>query len=257
MLATRSLKSGADYDALKNAVVIMILPFDPFGLNRMAYTIKTGCVEVPEMEYEDGASTIYLYTKGTKGIPSEAVRQLLRYMGDSTYQNAVNEDLREIHRMVETVRKEQKVVKMRIKMVDDLIRQAKEMAKLENENTKQTAEISKLEDKNAKQTAEITKLENELHRLREELNRRNGWDGNACPIGHGVIMLPQHFLKAMPFAKGNARGNTSFSILYWIPEGLRLPDNYSAPRIAEHARGFFIYKKMEHSYIEPWRLAIL
>lgn len=46
-IAARSLKSGADYEALKNAVVIMIMPFDPFGLNRMSYTIKNRCVEGP------------------------------------------------------------------------------------------------------------------------------------------------------------------------------------------------------------------
>lgn len=76
-IAARSLSSGTDYDSLKNVVIIMILPFDPFGLDRMVYTVKNKCMEVPEMKYEDGASTLFLYTKGTIGIPSEAVRQLL------------------------------------------------------------------------------------------------------------------------------------------------------------------------------------
>ena len=39
-IAARSLDSGTDYDTLKNVVVIMILPFDPFGLKRMVYTSK-------------------------------------------------------------------------------------------------------------------------------------------------------------------------------------------------------------------------
>ena len=70
------------------------------------------------------------------------------------------EELREIHRMVETVKKDQGVVKMRIKIVEDMIRQAEEITKLEDKNTR-------LEDKN-------TKLEDEIRRLREELARRNG-----------------------------------------------------------------------------------
>lgn len=107
-IAARSLDSSTDYDGLKNVIVIMILPFDPFGLKRMVYTVKNRCVEEPEMEYEDGASTLFLYTKGTVGIPSEEVRQLLHYMENTTYGNAVNEDLREIHRMVETVKRDQK-----------------------------------------------------------------------------------------------------------------------------------------------------
>lgn len=152
-IAARSLKAGEDYEELKNAVVIMIMPFDPFGFDYMMYTIKNKCMEVPELEYEDGASTIFLYTKGTKGIPNEAVKQMLHYMEDTTCENAVNEELREIHRMVETVKKDQGVVKMRIKIVEDMIRQAEE--------------ITKLEDKN-------TKLEDEIRRLREELARKNG-----------------------------------------------------------------------------------
>ena len=56
------------------------------------------------MEYEDGASTLFLYTKGTKGEPREALKQMLRYMEDSSLQNAVNDDLKEVHRMVEIVK---------------------------------------------------------------------------------------------------------------------------------------------------------
>lgn len=103
-IAARSLNSGADYDDLKNVVVIMILPFDPFGMNRMVYTVKNRCAEVPELEYEDGASTLFLYTRGEEGVPSEALRQLLRYMEESSLENAVNDDLKEVHRMVEIVK---------------------------------------------------------------------------------------------------------------------------------------------------------
>lgn len=60
------LRSGREYDELKNVAIIMIMPYDPFGLNCMMYTVKNKCVEELEMEYEDGASTLFLYTKGTK-----------------------------------------------------------------------------------------------------------------------------------------------------------------------------------------------
>ena len=58
------------------------------------------------MAYEDGASTLFLYTKGTKEVPNEALRQLLCYMENSVSENAVNDDLREIHRIVEIVKKD-------------------------------------------------------------------------------------------------------------------------------------------------------
>lgn len=103
-IVARSLNSGVDYDGLKNVVVIMILPYDPFGLKRMVYTVKNKCIEEPEMEYEDGASTLFLYTKGTKGVLSENLKQMLRYMEESTYENAVNDDLKEVHKMVEILK---------------------------------------------------------------------------------------------------------------------------------------------------------
>lgn len=103
-IVARSLSSGINYEKLKNVVVIMVLPFDPFGLNRMQYTVKSYCVEEPKMEYEDGATTLFLYTKGVKGVQNEALKQLLRYMEESRLKNAVNDDLKEVHRMVEVVK---------------------------------------------------------------------------------------------------------------------------------------------------------
>ncbi len=152
-IAARSLNSGADYNTLKNVVVIMIMPYDPFDLNRMMYTIKNKCVEVPEMEYEDGASTLFFYTKGTEGVPNEAVKQLLHYMEDTTYENAVNEELREIHRMVETVKKDSEVGGMRIQIVDELIKMSEENAKQAEENAKLTEEIKKLKEVLAQKNA--------------------------------------------------------------------------------------------------------
>lgn len=46
-IIARSLNSGTGYDGLKNVAVIMILPYDPFGLGRMVYTVKNKCVEEP------------------------------------------------------------------------------------------------------------------------------------------------------------------------------------------------------------------
>ena len=158
-IAARNLNSGADYDSLKDVVVIMILPYDPFGLNRMVYTVRNKCLEEPEMAYEDGAYTVFLYTKGTVGIPSEEVRQLSCYMENSVYGNAVNEDLREIHRMVETVKRDSKVIRMRIQMVEDIMKQAREITRLGEENTKLGEENKKLEEENKK--------------LKEELARKN------------------------------------------------------------------------------------
>ena len=88
-----SLASGEDYGKLKNVIVIFICPYDPFQLNRMVYTIKSCCVEEPGLVYEDGARTIFLYTKGIKGNPPAELREVsLEYMKIFERERLIRED---------------------------------------------------------------------------------------------------------------------------------------------------------------------
>ena len=138
-MIARSLNSGIDYDELKNVVVIMVLPYDPFGLDRMVYTVKAHCMEEPGMEYEDGASTLFLYTKGTKGEPKEALRELLYYMENSSLKNAVNDDLKEVHRMVEIVKLDSETSISCVRLMEKLARsEAKGRAEGRAEGTELT-----------------------------------------------------------------------------------------------------------------------
>ena len=86
-----NLIAGEEYKTLRNVIVIFITTYDPFGSNRMIYTIKNRCVELPALPYEDGATTIFLYTKGTEGDPPEELKNLLRYMECSSKENAPTE----------------------------------------------------------------------------------------------------------------------------------------------------------------------
>lgn len=104
-----NLTAGEDYSTLRNVVVIFITTYDPFGLNRMIYTIKNGCVEEPGLIYEDGARTIFFYTKGRKGNPSEELQQLARYMEHSTVENAQSAELARLHEMVTEVKTDREV----------------------------------------------------------------------------------------------------------------------------------------------------
>ena len=47
--------------------MIFICNYDLFGYDRVWYTIKNRCLEETEMDYEDGAVTLVLYTRGTRG----------------------------------------------------------------------------------------------------------------------------------------------------------------------------------------------
>lgn len=61
------------------------------------------------MPYDDGAKTMFLYTKGTKGNPTARLRELLRYLEDTKPENAKNEDLRAIHNLVKVVKQDAEV----------------------------------------------------------------------------------------------------------------------------------------------------
>lgn len=139
-IAARSLSSGIDYEELKNVVVIMVLPYDPFGLDRMVYTVKNHCVEEPELEYEDGASTLFLNTKGTKGSQNEDLKQLLRYMEDSCFKNAVNADLKEVHRMVEIVKADSETSISCVRLMEKL-KKSEEAGRAEGKAEGKTEEL--------------------------------------------------------------------------------------------------------------------
>jgi predicted transposase/invertase (TIGR01784 family) len=104
-----SLKSGEQYGALKNVIIILITPYDPFKRDRMVYTIQNRCVEEPEMPYDDGAKTIFLYSRGTKGNPPEELRQLLEFMEHTEDSYARTPKLRNILNMVDTVKRDSEV----------------------------------------------------------------------------------------------------------------------------------------------------
>lgn len=109
LIDSKILRRGKKYNTLKNVFLIIILPYDPFGLDRMLYTIKRGCVEEPALPYEDGSVTLILNTRGKKDIPSQALQSMLQYLEKSSEQNATNDDLRTIHRMLEDIRRNDEI----------------------------------------------------------------------------------------------------------------------------------------------------
>ena len=76
------LLTGVSYNELPDTYVIFICDFDPFGEGKYRYTRKAICEELPELEMDDGAHTIFLSTKGTNEdeVPEELVK-LLKFAG--------------------------------------------------------------------------------------------------------------------------------------------------------------------------------
>ena len=109
LIDTQLLASGVDYGRLQNVIIIIILPYDPFERNRMVYTIQNQCVEDSTISYDDGAKKIFLYTKGTEGNPSQELKDMLKYIENSTQNNIANPNIESIHRLVEKVRRKKEV----------------------------------------------------------------------------------------------------------------------------------------------------
>ena len=142
------LQSGKDYENLKNVTVVFISPYDPFGENHMVYTIRNMCEEIPSLKYDDGARTIFLYTKGTEGNPPKEISQLLHYMEYTTTENAVNDSLKSIDQMVNTVKHDKEVSLSYMKMIEwekMLIRQGREEEQANTERERLRAERAERE----------------------------------------------------------------------------------------------------------------
>lgn len=147
--------------------MIVITPFDPFGLNRMLYTIRRSCEEEPQMCYEDGERTLFLYTRGTRGETPKELAQLLRYMEDSTEINAVNEKLRRIHKMVEIVKQDRKVAVQYMKIFEReqmLLEEGREEERVNTERERKRADTAE---------RQVRELRRELEDLRRQMLSAN------------------------------------------------------------------------------------
>ena len=103
------LNSMQSFKALPNVWVIFITSFDPFGENRIVYTIKNHCVELPEMNYNDGAVTLFLYVNGEEGNASKKLRELLRYLANTSHENACNPELAALQACIDDIKTDARI----------------------------------------------------------------------------------------------------------------------------------------------------
>ena len=84
--------------------MIMIMPFDLFGEGKYKYTFHMRCDEIPGLKLHDGATRIFLNTRGTdaEGVSEELI-QLLRYFEQTTGENAAGSHSRKIEKLQKRV----------------------------------------------------------------------------------------------------------------------------------------------------------
>ena len=89
------LAIGADYDELNETIIIFICSFDPFGKERYMYTFENVCLEDKELRLQDGATKIFLNTKGKTGDIDDAIKAFLQYVDGVSSNHAFVEEIEE------------------------------------------------------------------------------------------------------------------------------------------------------------------
>ena len=128
------LLSGSEYKNLPKAYVIFICNFDPFGKKKYRYTFTRQCEEEPEVNLNDGSTSIFLSTEGENG--SEVPKELV------TFLNFVKADLSEsetdfedsfVRKLQETIRriKSNREMEERFMIFKEMLREERAEGKLE------------------------------------------------------------------------------------------------------------------------------
>ncbi len=105
---SKLLFSGDDFGTLPELISIWILSYDPFGDNRMSYSVKNFVTENPQLVYNDGVTTLYLNTKGKIG-DNKDLFNLLNFLSNTNEKNAVDSELQGIQTIVNTIKGDSKV----------------------------------------------------------------------------------------------------------------------------------------------------
>ena len=91
---------------------MLITPFDLFGYGLYRYTFQMKCEEVPELKLDDGATRIFLNTRGKHPeLVSPELIELLKYMEHSTdevSEACESKRIQEMHRRVCQIRASEK-----------------------------------------------------------------------------------------------------------------------------------------------------
>lgn len=87
------IQKGQKYTTLNDSYIIFICTFPVFTGNRHKYTFKNVCIEDHDIALNDGATKLFLSTKGTQNDVSKPLQAFLDYIDG---QEATDELLRDI-----------------------------------------------------------------------------------------------------------------------------------------------------------------
>ena len=167
-----------DFNLLNEVLIVMITPFDLFGYGLYRYTFQMKCEEVPELKLDDGATRIFLNTRGEHPeLVSPELIELLKYMEHSTDEVAgscESKRIQEMHRRVCQIKASEKTeVKYmqtweeKILIKQEGIVEGEQIGRLKEK----TEVVKKLSDKfSVKQISEMLEIDiSEVENIIEEI----------------------------------------------------------------------------------------
>ena len=167
-----------DFNLLNEVLIVMITPFDLFGYGLYRYTFQMRCEEVPELKLDDGATRIFLNTRGEHPeLVSPELIELLKYMEHSTDEvsgSCESKRIQEMHRRVCQIKASEKTeVKYmqtweeKILIKQEGIVEGEQIGRLKEK----TEVVKKLSDKfSVKQISEMLEIDiSEVENIIEEI----------------------------------------------------------------------------------------
>ncbi len=103
LMDVKLLPSGDSGFNLPDIYTIWILTDDPFGKDRMIYTVKNMVEEDSEIVYNDGITKIFLFVNGKIGGSAE-LQNLLHFFTNTNTNNAVDDELSNLQKIVDEVK---------------------------------------------------------------------------------------------------------------------------------------------------------
>lgn len=100
------LKRGQHYGELGKSFIIFICPFDHFKRGRHVYTFRERCDQDTALVLDDGATKIFLSTKGSRADVTSELKEFLDYVDRGII---VGDFVKELSRAVESVKRNEKV----------------------------------------------------------------------------------------------------------------------------------------------------
>ncbi len=114
IIDSKLMKPGSKtYNALNDVFVIIIAPFDLFGKGLYKYTFEMMCEECPGIKLNDGATRIFLNTRGTDptGVSDELI-ELLEYFEKTASKSesaASSEKIRKLQDKIDEIRSNEEI----------------------------------------------------------------------------------------------------------------------------------------------------